>query len=150
MGRNRTYSDEERVACLAALAANGGDIGLTARQTGVPKKTLENWAKGRVKSAAKADANLGPEKRKDLAEKLEDLAHTLADAAPGKVEKAGLQPTLISLGVAVDKARLLRGKATAIGEHRHLIDLSKLSDEELAALERVFDRGAVYPSADQD
>ncbi len=39
-------TDDERAEALAALAANGGDVGRTARQLGIPKTTLIGGAEG--------------------------------------------------------------------------------------------------------
>lgn len=38
---------EERAAALAAVAANGGNILLTARELGLPLSTLRTWVHGR-------------------------------------------------------------------------------------------------------
>ncbi len=37
------YSPAQKEAVLARLTTNGGDIGLTSRQTGVPRRTLYTW-----------------------------------------------------------------------------------------------------------
>lgn len=51
----RTYSDSDKATYLAALDANGGNISLTAKQTGVPRNTLSDWAKGRNLNAEVTD-----------------------------------------------------------------------------------------------
>lgn len=40
----RHYSDNDRAAALAVLAANDGNLSRTARETGVPLTTLKAWA----------------------------------------------------------------------------------------------------------
>ncbi len=46
--RRRVYSDEERATALAALDGNGGNRQRTARQLGIPRKTLATRASGAV------------------------------------------------------------------------------------------------------
>ena len=42
----RRYTDNERAAALTALAANCGNVERTARELGIPRKTLAQWARG--------------------------------------------------------------------------------------------------------
>ncbi len=37
------YTEEQRISAIAVLAANGGNISKTARQTGVSRMTLREW-----------------------------------------------------------------------------------------------------------
>lgn len=128
-GRPRRYSDEDRANTLAALAANEGNVARTAKQLGIPAKTVENWAKGTNHPEA---AELGDRKKGVLADKLEEVAWKLAGALDQKIEQAGLQQTATSLGIVIDKMQLLRNKPTAIqGDAPEEEDLRKLSDEEL-------------------
>jgi len=108
----RQYSDSEKAEALALLDANERNISKTSRQCGIPAKTLENWAKGR--GAHPEVAKMGEVKKRELADKLEELAHQIIDAAPDKIEKAGLKDAMIAAGTAIDKMQLLRGKPTAI------------------------------------
>jgi transposase-like protein len=129
--RNRSYSEDDRAAALAALLANGGNLKRTARDTGVPESTLRKWSRSvppaggaqecAQKSAVSAEAvgRAGV----SLAEKLDGLAHKLADAMPDKIPDATLSQTAVSLGVAIDKARLLRGEATSINDTRQRLSL---------------------------
>jgi hypothetical protein len=107
----RTYSDEEKASALAGLAANGGNVLLTARQAGVPRTTLRKWADGVIHPSV---AQMGHEKREDLAGRLEDLAHRIVDAIPGRLSDADLKQLGVCLGIAVDKMRLLREQPTSI------------------------------------
>ena len=108
----RQYSDSDKATALAALDANGGNVSGTARQLSIPAKTIENWAKSR--GVHPAVAKMGEVKKRELADKLEELAHQIIDAAPDKIEKAGLKDSMIAAGTAIDKMQLLRGKPTAI------------------------------------
>jgi hypothetical protein len=51
MGKRRHYSDEDRAEALAVLDANAGNLKRTARDLGIPRATLQEWAGGRVSAA---------------------------------------------------------------------------------------------------
>ena len=120
MSERRSYSDAERATALAALEANGGNIGRTSRELGLPRATLQNW------SRREAAPDLGHQKRGELAEALADVAWRLAGAIPSKLDAANLQQVAVSLGIVIDKMQLLKGMPTAITED------ASLSDEERA------------------
>ena len=128
----RSYSDEEKASALAALAANGGNVKLTSQQIGIPRTTLLKWAAGEGVHACVTD--IGHGKKQGLADRLEDIAHRLLDAIPGKVAQADLKQLSVSLGIAVDKMRLLREQPTSIEAH----DLS--DEEKLARLRQLAER----------
>lgn len=119
MSGKRTYSDEEKAAALLALDANGGNVAKTAREARVPRKTLEEWEKGRIHPAV---ANIRQHEREPLADRLEAMAHDLVDVMPDKLAEASLQQIALTLGIAVDKMRLLREQATAIQKNERLTD----------------------------
>lgn len=120
----RRYSDEERANALAALAANNNCIRGTAAKLGIPFATLAKWANGTRHPEAIID---GHEKKLDMATALENVAWKLLDAIPDKIAKAPLNQTATAMGIAIDKARLLRGQPTQITQH----DLAQLTDDEL-------------------
>jgi len=124
MGK-RQYSDREKASALAALDANGGNVNQTARQLAIPRKTLALWASSRHLSADVAD--IRHEKRKELGERLEDLAHTLVDLLPDKLPSASVRDLAGALIVAVDKMQLLKGAPTAISK-----DVSNVTNEDRA------------------
>lgn len=124
----RYYSDEERANTLAALAANGGNVNLTAKQLGIPAKTIENWSKGKAHPDV---AKLGEQKKGPLADALEVVAFKIVDLLPEKIPSATLQQAATSLGILVDKMQLLRNKPTEI-QGAPDDDLRNLTDEELA------------------
>lgn len=145
----RRYSDEYRANALAALSANEGNIERTARQLGIPAKTLENWAKGTNHPEA---AELGERKKPELADALEEVARKLADAMPGKVADAGLRDTAIALGIAVDKMRLLREAPTSITQTNGTApdgrrDLTDRLERLASALEDAADRAGAGATA---
>lgn len=125
----RRYSDDDRANALAAVAANGGNVELTAAQLGIPESTLRSWVKGDRHPEA---AHLCDEKKGPLADHLEAIAWRLADVLPDKLPAAGLQQVATSLGIVIDKMQLLREKPTGI--HRTEggdDDLRDLTDAEL-------------------
>ncbi len=112
MGK-RQYSDQDKATILAARDANGGNVSRSARETGVPRKTLEDWAKGR--SVADDVAEIRQEKRLELAEKLDFIAHRLADNMTEEKMKSGsIVQIATSLGITIEKAQLLKGQPTSI------------------------------------
>ncbi len=134
--RSRRYIDDERASALAALAANAGNVEKTARQIGIPAKTLANWAKGVSHPEA---AKAGDQKKGPLADKLEEVAWKLAEAIPERIAATPLEKLALSLGIVIDKMRLLREQPTAISKAtgNSPDDLKHLTDAELA--ERIAD-----------
>lgn len=106
------YSDVQRAETMAVLAANGGNLNKTARNTGIPLSTLAKWADGKGHSPDHAD--LCMEKKKDLAELFEGIARDILDAAADKIADASLKDAMVSAGVAVDKMQLLKNEPTSI------------------------------------
>jgi transposase-like protein len=106
------YSDDDKANALAALQANGGNTSLTARQLGIPRATLINWSNGN--GVHPVVSEIGQVKKEALADRLEDVAHRLVDAMPDKIKDANLQQVTVSMGIAVEKMRLLREQPTSI------------------------------------
>lgn len=126
----RRYSDEEKAQALAILDACGGDVSKAARQAGVPRKTLGEWANGRA--VVSVVAEIRQEKKAELSERLAEVAHKLVDAIPGKVSDATLQQVATSLGITIDKMQLLKGEPTAI--NANLTDVER-TDRVVALLD---------------
>jgi transposase-like protein len=136
------YSDQQRAAALAALDANGGDARKTAKQTGIPYTTLREWVAGRVHEAV---TELRNEKKQSLAARLEDLAHTVLDLLPDKLEQASAKDAAVTLGIAVEKAQLLKGEPTAIHRNEEVIT----EDERRRRLAELLYRGRDSEGASQ-
>jgi transposase-like protein len=132
MVAKRSYSDDERASALAALDANGGDVAHTARQIGIPRKTISEWANGRVHPDV---ANARLEKKECLADRLEVVARQLVDLIPEKAKDAELREVAVAFGIAVDKMRLLREQPTTISRSADLTD-----EERLARLKQLAER----------
>jgi len=108
----KIYSDDDRALALAAIEANGGDIVKAARFCGIHVNTLRYWAKGGAVN--KNTTKLRIQKKASIADRLEAIVHSLIDAMPDKIEEATLQQVSTSIGIAVDKMRLLREEPTNI------------------------------------
>jgi transposase len=112
----RRYTDEDRANALAALAANGGSIALTARQLNIPPQTLRQWARGARHPEA---TQMSDEKKLPLADAFEALSRQLLDGiTPEKIKRTGVKDLATSAGIAVDKMQLLRGEPTEITDER--------------------------------
>ena len=145
MRRQRSYTDEQRTAALLALDANGGNVKVTAAELGLPRKTLEQWAKG---IAVPHVAKTRHVTRLPLADRLEELAHQLIDCIPSKLDEAPLREVAAALNVAAEKMRLLREQATTIERYEHLSDAERVAG--LAALYDRLAEGGVRPAPGDD
>jgi transposase-like protein len=124
--KQRTYTTEDRAACLAALAANGGILAKTAKQCGVPRKTLAEWAKGRSLAndspppppppkIADVAATAAPAAKAHLSGLFDAFIRRVLDLTTDEdVKKAPLAARFTALGIAFDKRRLLQGEPTEI------------------------------------
>lgn len=130
----RRYSDAFRAAALAALDANGGNVKRTARELGIPYRTLAEWVAGRNPVSAEDRA----QKRVELADAVEHACDALTHGivAAVKAGKASVQEMAVALGISVEKLLLLRNQPTSIhrDEKAATIDLSRLSVADLEAL----------------
>src|SRR5262245_48805488 len=125
MASQRRYTDDERAAALAALAANNGNLLKTARDLGIPKSTLQQWAQGTTHPEAAVNAE---QKKGPMAERFDAFVHrVLGLTTDDDIRKASLKDRFTAAGIAVDKANLLRGKPTAISKDATEPDLSALS-----------------------
>jgi hypothetical protein len=110
MAEYRSYSDDEKSEALAAIIANSGNLSKTARDLQIPISTLFDWHQGdNINSAVTAKAD---DKKAALASRLDALADLLAGAIPDKIEDAPLTQVATSMGICIDKARLLREQPT--------------------------------------
>lgn len=115
----RTYSDKQIAEALALLKGCGGNLSRASNEAGVPRKTLERWAKGessRVSDPEVAEgmAELRQQSATTIADRLEDLIGKILDVAPGKLPDASFGQSMAGLGIATDKMQLLRDKPTSI------------------------------------
>lgn len=127
----RRYSDEDRSNALAALAANGGNVERTAKQLRIPETTLRHWARGERHPET---AQMGEQKKGPLADAMEEVVFVLVGMMPEKAKDAPLKDIGVTVGIAVDKIRLLRDQPTSISA-------SALTDEQrLQQLQELLDQ----------
>jgi hypothetical protein len=115
----RAYSDEDIADALATVKSLDGNLTAAAEQTGIPRQTLDDWAKGRTFRCTSAGVTATRRKKeKDLGAKCEKLAWKLADSMSEKIAGANLASAATSFGIFVDKMRLLREESTVITDTR--------------------------------
>lgn len=136
VGRGNSYPDEAKAAALAALDANHGNVKRTARQLGIPESSLRyliDTADDTGDHAARVRA-LRAAKRDDLAVAMSDIAWIAARQVQDRLPEASARDAAVVMGIAVDKAQLLRGLPTQVhGQAAHPV-LGKLSAEQLRAV----------------
>lgn len=126
----RQYSDNDKAVALATLDANGGNVKQTAKVLKIPESTLTDWAKNRGVHPEVTD--IREEKKRGLAEKLEEVAHALTGNILIRAESelsilVPMKDVATSLGIVVDKMQLLKGAPTAISK-----DVSDVTNEDRA------------------
>jgi len=110
----KQYTAEEKAGALVVLATNKGNLARTARDTGLPRKTISAWAKGKHIQAVTPE--IMAQKTDEIISKLDrNVALYLeAGADPAKIEKASLKDISIAMAVSLDKKQLLQNRPTAI------------------------------------
>ena len=112
--QKRHYSVEQKGTALALLKANGHNVLRTARELGIPRHTLRDWAINH-RGVTPEVVQYQHQKERTLAEKLEENAHRLADSlATHDLTGVSLASKATALGIVTDKALLLRGQPTSI------------------------------------
>ncbi len=135
----KRYSDNDRALALAALAANAGNITRTAKDLGIPAGTIRGWAKGLCHPDV---ADLRDQKKPALADALEAVVRGMVAALPAKIEAAPFQQVATSIGILIDKMRLLRNEPTEIARTEGAANdpLTARIDSLAAAFARAADR----------
>jgi transposase-like protein len=165
---NRIYTEDEKIAALAALDANGGNVKLTAAQLGLPRKTLTNWAVkiaaqevtqetassttsgqpvGHLKTAVAITPDDVASARKSLSELLEEVVRKLIGGLldDTRLRVADLKEVATAFGIAFDKRQLLQGSPTSI-TGQSLTDEQR-ADELRRLAERIRQRRVETPDA---
>lgn len=109
MAQRIEWTDRDKAAALAALDANGGNVSGTAKQLGMPRSTLQEWANGRVNSDV---PELRQEKRAELTELIRDELYAIIANMPFKRTDADYRQLGTVFGILTDKLQLLEGKPT--------------------------------------
>ncbi len=95
------YSDVQRGEALAILDSNGGNQNLTAKQTNIPRSTIQQWQSGLVSEDV---PKIRHEKKAELSDLFENIARThLGNAADeNKIDKTSSKDSVLTAGIAVE------------------------------------------------
>lgn len=104
MMARRHYSDNDRAAALAVLAANGGNLSRTARETGVPRATLQLWM---AEPDRAAPPEVRQEKAFDLAAMFQAELDAVFEAMGRKRSQAHYSDLSRAAGIYTDKLMAL-------------------------------------------
>lgn len=132
----RHYSDADRAAALAVLAANGGNLTRAAREIGMPVPTLRSWVDAPDRAAP---AELRAQKKADLADVLLDIAmrslglmgdglahlEALPVAERGRAALDRFPDLNRAAGTAIDKRQLVSGEPTQRVETRDTTEVER-------------------------
>lgn len=115
---SKTYTDDQRIAALAALASNGGNLAKTARQTGISRMTLREWQASDLNDLPEV-ATLKAEFTGSFIEKVKSAREVFIDRmvalAPDEKDMFKLAG---AFKIVNDAARLEAGEATQRSEVR--------------------------------
>lgn len=143
----RQYTDQEKADALAAVAANGGNVAGTAREIGIPMRTLKNWHDQPNIGGVRA---ILPIREQLMAQFLESLMNKILKETRGQISGARL-PALTGAFTAIfDRWRVLKVSPTINPEDSASgLDLSKLSMDELKSLQSLLEKagGSIQPGA---
>lgn len=111
--RSRTYQDynsEQKAEIIAQVHACNGSITHVASLRGIPRNTIKYWMEEQDRYS-----EIRPEITRNLSDKLENIAHNLADSIEDHdLSIVPLASKATALAIAVDKMQLLRGLPTSI------------------------------------
>ena len=143
MAGRSTYSDEDKGAVLAVLAANGGNIKRTSRETGVAEGTLRYW----IKKAPPSDETVQAAVL-EFVSRAEAIRKMALDELEKSIEtgKVSARELITVVGVLDDKITRAKGLPTQRTEQK----LALPSREELASLLGGFVQGAIQMAEQRD
>lgn len=131
-GGKREYTEAEKGVFLARLAANGGNVKKTARETDVSESTLRDWRDG--KGVSPVVHEVAEAVKADMARGIHIVMGAVLTAIPGKLADASAAQLGVLFGILADKYAAL----TAAGQKQN--DGPTLPDaERLARLAALFD-----------
>ena len=106
----RDYPEELKAAVIAAIEQNGGNVLATSKLFNIPRDTVNYWW-----NHSERFVELQHASSLNLADKLENLAHSTTDSLTGHdLSLVTFADKARSLGVIIDKMQLLRGQPTEI------------------------------------
>ena len=114
----RTYTDDQREAALACLAANSGNYKKTEAETGISRATLRGWANGEP-GQSPTIATIKEQLRSSFLEQIREVREAaskrMLELIPAETD---LHKVAGALKIANDAARLESGEATQRSEVR--------------------------------
>ena len=111
-GGHNAHSAEVKLRTILLIAQQG--VTAAAKETGIPLKTVKDWA-----MQAKDEIALIRETEfvEEIDQKIRDI---LSAIEPNKIESANFRDLLVGLGIALDKRQQLLGPQKKQGQHLHL------------------------------
>jgi transposase-like protein len=116
-----TYTDTGKATVYAHLAANGGNVKRTARETGVPISTVRDWKRTWEKEGVPENiSEVLPSVVEDIVDDFTRVRNKLLIELEAQGERGELkgQALVSAIGMLTDKIRLFRGEATSRTESR--------------------------------
>lgn len=151
----RSYTDADREAVRVALTMNGGNLRAASRSTGIPFSTVKTWhdkpepegIDALPAAVIEAASELiRADKRGEVIEAAWDLAVAGFKRSLEALPKASAQAAAIAAGIAIDKAQLLSGEATARQEVHSTVTYDADPDN-IAAILNILSEAGVIPPA---
>lgn len=112
----RAFTDEHKAEVLVRLAANGGNVKRTARETSVAEQTIRDWKKQAERGQTPATVQAAiPAAADDFASKAETVRDLMLDELEAQVLNNELKgrDLIVGIGVLTEKSLLARGQATS-------------------------------------
>ena len=131
--KHKRYSDDFRAGAVLMLEAAGypgtkGALTAVAKKLKTPPRTISRWFN---KENNPPPDRLVREKRGELVERLEDMAHMLLDAMGVDIGENGVDAVraATAMGITIDKWLLLKGEPTGIVKVIQMIQEGKVKPE---------------------
>ena len=135
--KRKSYDDDFRANTVLMLEACGyphtkGALTAVARKVKAPPRTISRWFN---KEQNPPPDRLVSEKRGELVERLEDMAHMLLDAMGVDIKENGVDAVraATAMGITIDKFLLLKGEPTGIVKVVQMIQDGRVKPEAVRA-----------------
>lgn len=128
----RRYTDDDKQRALARLRDNSGDCRCTSQETGIPARTLRNWARQEQQAEGEADMERA---MAQMRHRLIDNVLRLANSLEAKIDDAPLNQHASALAQLVDRLIKLAEKLPESN-----------SDGEIRQIEYIYPDGSTHHS----
>lgn len=138
----RGYSDDERSAAVALVAANAGNVNATATELGIPETTLRQWVNG------DRCAHLLPmseQKRRNLANRIRGVVSRMIDVLEADISDIKPSQAAVIMGIGIDKILALEGYGRSDGTTVNVnvnAPSVTLTADDIAAARRLIEGGS--------